>query len=174
MPGGDIPGPPTGPIPGPPTGLLAVTKDRWTVYFESRIAKLSMDIDRITAVRRLFTYYDEWERCYRAVRHGVMALGDDGKVKKVSGRLVPGSTGQMVLNPLYKQMGTLEGLIGGLEEKVGITPLARLKLGITFGEAARSLEEMNRQLDADDDAEPHDDPRGDIGPSEIQLAAPNR
>jgi hypothetical protein len=66
---------------------------------------------------------------------------------------VLGSQGQYVLNPLYRQMVTLETEIRNLEDRFGLSPMARLKLGVTFGDAARSLADINANLEDDDDAD---------------------
>jgi hypothetical protein len=63
------------------------------------------------------------------------------------------------LNPLYRQISSLEKDIRQLEDRFGMTLASRLKLGITFADAAKSLEEINRRADADVDEEPDDDPR---------------
>jgi phage terminase small subunit len=56
----------------------------------------------------------------------------------------------MVLNPLGKHMATLDSEIRHLEDRLGLTPRARLQLGITYADAHRSLEERNRALQADE------------------------
>lgn len=129
-----------------PKGLLKSTTESWTSFWRSPMAQLvQLDTD-LPSLTRLWALYDEHERCYRASRQD---------------RLVVGSQGQYVLNPLYRQMVTLETEIRNLEDRFGLSPMARLKLGITFGEAHRSLDSLNRAAleDADDDAEAEDDPR---------------
>lgn len=134
--------------PSAPKGLLKSTTDAWTVFWRSQMAQLVQVDTDLPALTRLFALYDEHERCYRASRED---------------RLVIGSQGQYVLNPLYRQMVTLETEIRNLEDRFGLSPMARLKLGITFGEAHRSLDSLNRAAleDIDDDHEPQadDDPR---------------
>jgi hypothetical protein len=93
-------------------------------------------------LQRLFTYYDEWERSMRAYRRR---------------RLVTGSTGQPKLNDLGKFCLELESKIERLEDKLGITPMARMRLGIAFGEARKTLEEINREVD--EGIQEADDPR---------------
>ena len=52
----------------------------------------------------------------------------------------------------------LDEEIRQLEDRLGLTPRARLQLGITFSEAAKSLDDLNRMFTGDggEDAE---DPR---------------
>lgn len=130
-------------VPVPPRSILSTTKQAWDAFWQSDLAKLVKDSDT-PALERLFSLYDERERCYRSAKKN---------------RLVAGSQGQWVLNPLYKQMNVLDTEIRNMEDRFGLSPMARLKLGVQFGEAHKSLEEMNRSLDADTEAEP--DPRAE-------------
>jgi P27 family predicted phage terminase small subunit len=114
--------------PDAPKGLLPATRRWWSAFWESRIAEMVEPSD-IPAVTRLATLRDERERCYRSARKN---------------RLVAGYQGAAVLNPLYKHMQALDSEIRQLEDRFGLSPMARLKLGVQFGEAARSLEDLNR------------------------------
>ena len=62
------------------------------------------------------------------------------------------------MNPAARELATLDGRLLALEDRFGITPLARMKLGIAIGEAARSLEDLNAEFEEDED-EPDQDPR---------------
>ncbi len=121
----------------PPTALLKPQQEAWEAFWRSPLAGLVMDAD-LPALHRLFRLRDEWQRCFEASR------GE---------RLVSGSTEQMVLHPLYKHMTTLEKAIESLEAQFGLTPLARLKLGVTFGEAKRSIAEINAAAAAEEGEE---------------------
>ncbi len=61
----------------------------------------------------------------------------------------------MVLNPLGRQLCKFDSEIRQLEDRLGLTPRARLQLGIVYGEARGSLDDINRSLKIDYD----DDPR---------------
>lgn len=142
-------------VPPAPTGLLNVTKDRWSTFWRSPPARLVLSSDGF-ALERLFRLYDERERSYRTVR--APARDAEGRVIRGRGsRLVEGSKGQPRLNPLLTVIPTLDAEIRALEDRFGLTPLARLRLGVTFGEAATSLDALNAQLE--DDEEPDADPR---------------
>jgi hypothetical protein len=52
-----------------------------------------------------------------------------------------------------RQMLSLDVEIRQLEDRFGLTPRARLQLGITYGEAKKSLEELNAELQADEESE---------------------
>lgn len=122
--------------------LLDVTLETWAEFWQSDVSSLVVPSD-LPALRRLFSLYDERERCYADAVAG--------------GRTTRGSTGQETLAPLYKHVTTLDEKILALEDRFGMTPLARLKLGAQLGDAAKSLDEMNRRLADDDDDAP--DPR---------------
>jgi len=102
-------------------------------------APISQTVDResdLGQVERWIVYVDEWLRAMRGLRKE---------------RIVAGSTGQSVLNPLGIYALKLEQLLAKVEEKFGLTPLDRMRLGITFGEAHRSLRDINDELDQDED-----------------------
>lgn len=131
-------------IPPAPRGLLRVTVERWEAYWASSIGQLADPETDLPAIQRLYSLYDERERAYRSYRKR---------------RVVKGSTGQPVINPAWKQVPIMDAEIRQLEDRLGLTPQSRLKLGVTFGAAARSLEDLNRDLTTDDDARDDQDPR---------------
>lgn len=122
-------------MPPAPRGLLKLTRQLWSDYWRSALALVVQLGTDMPAVRRLFTLYDERERAYRAYRKE---------------RLVLGSEGQRVLNPLGRQMCRFDAEIRQLEDRLGLTPRSRLQLGIVYGEAKGSLDEINRSLEIDD------------------------
>jgi hypothetical protein len=96
----------------------------------------------LLGLRRLFDLYDEHERALRAYRRK---------------RLVPGSQGQPVINPAGRLLRELAGEIRQLEDRYGLSPMARLKLGHQGATAALTLAELNRTLE--NDAHEDEDPR---------------
>ena len=72
-----------------------------------------------------------------------------------------GSQGQKILNPMYRQRSAVDAEIRQLEDRFGLHPKAGLQLGIVYGEAARSLEELNARIANAAIAESHaeEDPR---------------
>ncbi len=90
--------------------------------------------------------YDERERLDRQFRRSPF---------------VTGSTGQTVAHPSAKLVASLDGRIVALEDRFGITPLARMKLGIAVGEAALSLEDLNSEFD-EEETEEDADPRLEV------------
>ena len=118
-------------IPTAPKGLSPASKKRWRTFWLSPLAKvveISTDLHR---VERWIQAVDEYEKV--------------GKVFR-SSRLVKGSTGQPVLNPLAAYLANLETAISRAEQEIGMTPLARLKLGIAVGQAKLTAEALNKSL----------------------------
>lgn len=123
-------------IPEPPKGLLKVARERWEAYWRSPVAQavdLGADLHRLT---RWISAVDEWHRVSKALRRQ---------------RVVPGSMGQPVLNPLAGYLATIEATIAKAEAEFGMTPMARLKLGIAIGQARLTAADLNKALEAHDD-----------------------
>lgn len=59
--------------------------------------------------------------------------------------IVVGSTGQPTMSPWAQEIHRLESAVSRLEDKFGLTPLARLKLGVTYEEGV-SLAHRNNDL----------------------------
>lgn len=128
-------------IPAADPKWLAATRDAWVGYWESPVASAVDRSSDLPGLERLFSLRDERERCYRSAKRA---------------RLVDGSTGQPVLNPLYKHMSTLDASILALEDRLGLSPMARLKLGVQIGQARRTLADLNAQAETDEDVDDHD------------------
>jgi P27 family predicted phage terminase small subunit len=119
--------------------LLAATRDAWTAYWTSPLASLLIPATDMPALTRLWSLYDERTRCYRAVRRE---------------RLVLGSKRQPRRNPLYDAIASFDAEIRQLEDRFGLSPKARLELGVILGDAARSLADLNADLEDDPGEEP--------------------
>jgi P27 family predicted phage terminase small subunit len=117
------------------------TVERWTVFWTSPLASQVEPSDE-GAFRRLFWIYDELDRLRQAIEE--------------TGRVVEGSQGQPRPNPLYKQVESFQAEARQMEDRFGLSPLSRLRLGITFADAQASLDGLNARLaakmaEADDD-----------------------
>ena len=123
--------------PKPYSSWLKITKERWDTYWESDLSKLTQLVD-LPILERLFQYYDETERASRTIRK----MGSKGLLSK-------GSTGQPKVNPLIELVLKLEDKMLKLENELGLTPLARQRLGIAFGEAAMNLTTLTEILEND-------------------------
>jgi P27 family predicted phage terminase small subunit len=137
------PAPEPAEAPEAPSRLLKVTREAWAAYWSAPVASVVDRRSDLPAIRRLFTLYDERERCYRSAR---------------TARVVAGSQGQPVLNPLYKHMTTLDAEIRQMEDRFGLTPASKGRLGITLAEA---VDQWWRLLPDDTDGDDTDDPRAD-------------
>lgn len=131
-------------IPTPPAGLTKYARQRWEAFFSSPPAAaidLRADLHRL---ERWIRAVDEYERVGRVFRKA---------------RTVNGSMGQPVLNPLAAYLATREAEIARAEAELGMTPMARVKLGIAYGQAKLTAAELNKALDASShtDADPDDE-----------------
>jgi len=135
--------------PSPPAGLSDTVVEAWATYWASDVAAVASSVD-VPVIRRLFVMYDQYEQAIVVVNKAIV---------------VKGSTGQIRVNPLADYAFKLAGQILRLEEELGLTPLARQRLGIAVAERYRSLDELNRSLthqtsDSDgDEGGAADDPR---------------
>jgi P27 family predicted phage terminase small subunit len=132
--------------PTPPAGLLKSVRDRWTAYWESPVAQLADPVSDLPALERLYRLYDDLERSHATVRK--------------QGHMVRGYRDQTVMNPLLKHMQLVQAEVRQLEDRFGLSPRARLSLGVTLGEAAKSLSDLNAEFMAG--GEDDDDPRFDV------------
>jgi P27 family predicted phage terminase small subunit len=109
----------------------AGTVERWQEFWCSPLAQ-QVEASDYGSLRRLWGLYDELDRLWDAVNE--------------TGRVVVGSQGQPRPNPLFKQIEAFQAEARQLEDRFGLSPLARLRLGITFADAAASLDGLNQRL----------------------------
>jgi hypothetical protein len=122
--------------PEPSPGLLAASAASWRDLWTSPLAATFVESD-VPALRRLWDLCDERARVARVARKS---------------RLVAGSKDQPVLSPLIGYVASLDAEIRQLEDRFGLTPKARLALGVQLGEAHRSLSDLNRAFLEEADA----------------------
>ena len=130
-------------------GWSGETVAEWESWWASDVARMIDVASEAPIVFRCFDLLDQAER-----------FEAEGRLEA----LVEGSTGQKVINPLLKHAQALRDEARRDEAVLGRGPKRRLDLGIKFGDAARSLDDINRRLSganrsAGDEAEPADDPR---------------
>jgi P27 family predicted phage terminase small subunit len=127
-----------GRLPEPPEGLLKRSQALWEAFWGSEVAR-AVDLDSdLYRLERWIRDVDEYERTLDEYRQE---------------RLVQGSMGQPRLNPLAARLKDLEAVIRETERDFGMTPMARLRLGIAVGQAALTAAEVNRlALENGDDA----------------------
>ena len=111
---------------------LKITKEWWEDFWNSDIATAIDHKSDQSAVYRLATLIDERERVYKQAKKD---------------RLVVGSQGQVVLNPLYSAMLKLDAEIRQLEDRIGMNPKSRVSLGIQIGGLKKTLADLNADLE---------------------------
>ena len=133
--------------PAAPKEFLAATQEAWNRFWKSQVGRvLDVEID-LPAVTRLHSLMDERERAYRAYRRK---------------RMIRGSTGQPVVNPMIRVVHDCDKEIRQMEDRLGKTIRSRAQIGFVMGEAAKSLADLNRMLNGDEsenDEGIEDDPR---------------
>jgi hypothetical protein len=119
--------------PHPQGGRLYVETVRlWEEFWGSDVAGAVSSAD-MPALARLFRAIDQRERYERVVRKSPLSTG---------------SQGQPILHPFTKEIARLDSLITGLEDRFGITPKARLGLGLQATGLRKSVEDLNREFNA--------------------------
>lgn len=113
-------------IPAPNAEWPAPIVEAWRAYWDSDLAATVLPTD-LLALRRLYGLYTRLEKATHVLE---------------AEPWVEGSKGQRRRNPVEATFTPLMAEIRQLEDRFGLSPLARLRLGVTLGEAARSLEDM--------------------------------
>jgi len=116
--------------PRPPAGLLKPARNRWWHFWESDAANavtLESDLPRLI---RWIQASDEYDRATKVVTQS---------------RLVKGSMGQPVLNPLVAYLAHLEGIIERAEAEFGMTPVARKRLDVTPALGVDPVDELTKR-----------------------------
>lgn len=114
-------------FPAPPAGTLAATKAWWEEFWKSKQAA-SMSPVHMPVLERLAWCYDELRRTSKVVSKA---------------RVVKGSQGQPVANPLIGYLSGLQKEIRSLESELGIGLKSASNLGITMGQEALTAHQLN-------------------------------
>ena len=120
--------------------------DQWATAWTSELGSYWLISTDVVVLRRVFDLRDR--------------LAGIDETLDEEGPLSVGSMGQAVEHPLVRIANTLRTEIRNLEDRTGLSPMARLRLGVKVGEASRSLDDMNQRLRRD--ASTEDDPRNVI------------
>ncbi len=126
----------------PPPDLHPAVVEAWNAYMASDVAKVLDEVD-LPLLRRWGHAYDQWLTTSAAV--------------KEHGPYVQGSMGQPVLSPEVKYLKGLESDIQKYETELGMTPMARARLGLTVAEGQLTAAQLNdmaanrRALDQESD-----------------------
>lgn len=117
-------------IPPAPRGLHTVARKAWKDFFSSPLAQvIDMAADG-EAIRH-------WARCISERELFMEELKDSP--------LARGSMGQLVKHPLWDVVKELNRQIEKYREQFGMSPLARLRLGVAYSEADEALARMERR-----------------------------
>ena len=103
------------PTPDAPSGLGPFGIELWT-----EVWKLGAGVYQLPDFQVIARYCSLSER-----RHSLLNLVE------AEGWLTTGSTGQTVVHPAARMVNDLEGKLTTLEDRLGLNPEARLRLGIT-------------------------------------------
>lgn len=136
-------------VPDPPTGLRAYGKRAWAEFWQSDVsAVVQMEADR--------EELEHWARCVDERKR----LWDI--VKK--SRLIKGSHGQLMTNPLVRQIRDLTVDINRVSDRFGMNPTSRFRLQFSATAVVHSANELMDLLndDSDDEAEEFEVPDGTV------------
>jgi hypothetical protein len=129
-------GPVTVPALPDSRAMLQQTRDAWSEFWKSPVTATVVPESDAPALVRMFHLADELERCRRVFREK---------------RLVEGSSGQPVINPVGSYMLALAKEVRALEDRFGANAMARLRLSVELGDAHRSLDAINSRMMQDCD-----------------------
>lgn len=152
--------------PAAPTKLRKAQKESWAAFWSSELARLVQPQD-LPALRRLWRWYDQQDRALgnmparRSIEVRCRYSADPEDYEwvtiKIPGHLGIGSQDQVVVHPSARWAAQAEDKIIQLEDRFGLSPTSRLKLGIDYATAGLSLADLNDRIAAAAAAE--DDPR---------------
>lgn len=118
-------------LPSPDPDWRAEVIEAWNDFWSSPLAGPAvMKVTDAPALRRLFVYRDRLLNAMDGFDHEPIVIG---------------STGQPTMSPWAAEVHRLESAVSKLEERFGLTPLGRLKLGVTY-EQGIDLASRNAQL----------------------------
>lgn len=132
-------------LPDPPEELLPAVEVIWHEFFKSQVARAVDPQADAGVLRRWILAVDQYERNAAALRSGEIEV------------MTVGSQGQMVLHPLAKYQSQLDAQIARLEKELGLTPMARARLGLKFTEQALTAAQLNEMLRPPPRSADHDD-----------------
>ena len=127
---------PSTPAPRAPAGLLDETRRHWRQIWGSRVASAWDRDSDLVALTRYIRLLDRWLRYDALLREAPLVRGSQGQVRP---------------NPLSLRMDAVEGQVRGLEEQLGLTPAARLRLGIELMEKRVTRWTYPEDIDVEED-----------------------
>lgn len=126
----------------PPRNLSEPAKSAWNAFWDDRPAQLVTPAAKVVLLR----WVDALDRYLRTI-----AEADQQPI-------VTGSTGQDVVNPLYKVAEMAMVTVRDCEKQLGIGGLNAASLGLAAISEQRSLASMNARYEPSDSADDDDEP----------------
>jgi len=115
-------------IPEAPAGVDVAM---WQQLWSSSVSRAwDVAVDGIVVERYLDTF-----RRWTAAKE---------QLERLNSPITMGSQGQPVLHPITRYIDSLESRLAQLEKELGLTPMARARLGLTIGTAQLTAEQINR------------------------------
>ena len=142
-------GPKAARVPAADPDWLPKIKRTWRAFWKDPLST-SIALTDMPGLHRLFDYRDQWQRAMDLIAVEIV---------------VRGSVGQIRVHPLADHCLKLEAAMIRLETELGLTPMARARLGITIGDAMDSLDKINAKWS------PAGDQSSPDGPADPRLAA---
>ena len=131
-------------VPEPPAAVRFEISEWWYSYFASDVAMVTYTPSDLAALTRLATLYELRAEAF-----------DQGSVNPV----VRGGNNQQMEHPLLKALRGYDSAIDRLEDRFGLTPRARLNLGLQIGAATKQLSDLAKPPEPGPGEPPAVDPR---------------
>ena len=116
----------------------------WHRFFGSELAQAVYQPTDEPALRRLVELYQLRNDAYRIASETPT---------------VRGGNNQITAHPLLKQITVYDSAIDRLEDRFGLTPRARLNLGLVIAEGTKRIEDLSNHSAVPEVVEPEVDPR---------------
>ena len=124
-------------IPSPERKWLKKTKNEYLDFWSSDVSK-AVDVADLPAIRRLFSLRDEADRLMRLYQQE---------------RMIDSPTRGEIVNPAGKYAEQLFRQINQLEDRFGLNPISRARLGLTIGQESLTFAQLAQMLDGPSHAE---------------------
>ena len=116
-------------------------QDAYTTFLTSPVASAVDPID-IPMVRRLYNYYDLH---FKIMSQWAIEMKDSHTASgEANSLVVGGARGMWKVHPYLTSLQRLESSARALEDRLGISPQARARLGIDISEAAVATDKAKR------------------------------
>lgn len=119
-------------VPKAPEGLTGPVLADWYAFWQSDYARIV-----------------NWDRDHRALSRLFRLYALEARLEEdTTQTFLPGSQGQVVLNPALRQLASTRDAILALEKQFGMTTQSATGLGLSLGSLRKTLDERNREANA--------------------------